>query len=194
MVSETPIYYLNICFNCKHSNIITTFLSQGELNKNLICHINFVQKCRYPKPVASMNPQLPYYFIKLTFKALDIFRIQQNGPSNAFISRDFRNRQMASGYRAHAGSGQAAHSKSSVCQTDCARLFVRSPNSQSLFAGFNPAFWAVRCCKYSQSELLIRILCCFSDWGAETPRVKFQGKYMIAKTKLVSYKYSTIFA
>jgi len=56
MVSETHIYYLNIYFSCKHSNIITTFLSQRELNKNLICHINFVQKCRYPNPVGSINP------------------------------------------------------------------------------------------------------------------------------------------
>lgn len=85
MVSETRIYYLNIYFSCKHSNIIATFLSQGELNKNLICHINSEQKCRYPKPVGSINPYLPYYFTKMALKALGIFRVQQNGPSNAFF-------------------------------------------------------------------------------------------------------------
>lgn len=85
MVSETHIYYLNVYFSCKHSNIIATFLSQGELNKNLICHINFEQKCRYPKPVGSINPYLPYYLIKMTLKPFGIFRIQQNGLSNAIF-------------------------------------------------------------------------------------------------------------
>lgn len=118
MVSETHIYYLNIYFSCKHSNIIATFLSQGELNKNLICHINFEQKYRYPKPVGSINPYLPYYFIKMTLKAHDIFRIQQNGPSNAvfffvfflffFFLRAFHNGQTNSAGLscAHAGCAQ----------------------------------------------------------------------------------------
>lgn len=110
MVSETHIYYLNIYFSCKHSNIIATFLSQGELNKNLICHVNFEHKCRYPKPVGSINPYLPYYFRKMTLKALGIFRIQQNGLSNAFFfPRDFRNRQANSAALscAHAGCAQS---------------------------------------------------------------------------------------
>lgn len=111
MVSETHIYYLNIYFSCKHSNIIATFLSQGELNKNLICHINSEQKCRYPKPVGSINPYLPYYFTKMALKALGIFRVQQNGPSNAFFfffPKDFRNRQTNSAALscAHAGCAQ----------------------------------------------------------------------------------------
>lgn len=145
MVSETRIYYLNIYFSCKHSNIIATFLSQGELNKNLICHINFVQKCRYPKPVGSINPYLPYYFIKMTLKALGIFSIQQNGPSNAFFfPRDFRNRQTNSAglSAAHAGCAQTTPSKHSVCQTGSAACLCSAhthTQSWNLW-GFSPRF------------------------------------------------------
>lgn len=49
----------------------------------------------------------------MTLKALDIFRIQQNGPSNAFFSRNFHNQQ-TNGIGiscAHAESGETTPSK-----------------------------------------------------------------------------------
>lgn len=159
MVSETHIYYLNIYFSCKHSNIIATFLSQGELNKNLICHINFVQKCRYPKPVGSINPYLPYYFIKTTLKALGIFRPQQNGQSNAFFLQgtSVSTEQTALVYRVQMLDVLRQLAANILCQAGPA-----ASHTQSCNLGLSPRFCSLCCHKYFKLPLLIKTHSCFS--------------------------------